>query len=49
MRNCSDDCDIPSYELFRKDQNLVDTKLPELTGEEAPAIFGHNKPQDSSQ
>ena len=30
-------------ELFRKDQNLIDTLLPELTGEEAPAIFGHNK------
>ncbi len=30
-------------ELFRKDQNLVETLLPELTGEEAPAIFGHNK------
>ena len=30
-------------EVFRKDQNLIDTLLPELTGEEAPAIFGHNK------
>ncbi len=30
-------------ELFRKDQNLIDTLLPELTGEEAPATFGHNK------
>ena len=30
-------------EMFRKDQNLIDTLLPELTGEEAPAIFGHNK------
>ena len=30
-------------ERFRKDQNLIDTLLPELTGEEAPAIFGHNK------
>ena len=30
-------------ELFRKDQNLIDTLLPELTGEEAPAVFGHNK------
>ena len=30
-------------EWFRKDQNLIDTLLPELTGEEAPAIFGHNK------
>ncbi len=30
-------------ERFRKDQNLIDTLLPELTGEEAPAVFGHNK------
>ena len=30
-------------EWFRKDQNLIDTLLPELTGEEAPAVFGHNK------
>ena len=30
-------------EIFRKDQNLIDTLLPELTGEDAPAIFGHNK------
>ena len=30
-------------EMFRKDQNLIDTLLPELTGEEAPAVFGHNK------
>jgi ATP-dependent helicase YprA (DUF1998 family) len=30
-------------EMFRKDQNLIDALLPELTGEEAPAIFGHNK------
>ena len=30
-------------EIFRKDQNLIDTLLPELTGEEAPATFGHNK------
>ena len=30
-------------EQFRKDQNLIDTLLPELTGEEAPAVFGHNK------
>ena len=30
-------------EMFRKDQNLIDTLLPELTGEEAPATFGHNK------
>jgi ATP-dependent helicase YprA (DUF1998 family) len=30
-------------ELFRRDQNLIDTLLPELTGEEAPAVFGHNK------
>jgi hypothetical protein len=29
--------------LFRKDQNLIDALLPELTGEEAPAMFGHNK------
>ena len=30
-------------EVFRKDQNLIDALLPELTGEDAPAIFGHNK------
>ncbi|MBI2806633.1 MAG: DEAD/DEAH box helicase [Planctomycetes bacterium] len=30
-------------DLFRKDQNLIDALLPELTGEEAPATFGHNK------
>ena len=30
-------------EVFRKDQNLIDILLPELTGEEAPAVFGHNK------
>ena len=30
-------------ERFRKDQNLIDILLPELTGEEAPAVFGHNK------
>jgi hypothetical protein len=30
-------------EAFRKDQTLIDTLLPELTGEEAPATFGHNK------
>ena len=24
-------------DLFRKDQNLIDALLPELTGEEAPA------------
>jgi hypothetical protein len=30
-------------ERFRKDQTLIDTLLPELTGEEAPATFGHNK------
>jgi hypothetical protein len=30
-------------EMFRKDQNLIDALLPELTGEEAPATFGHNK------
>src|SRR5437764_15353253 len=30
-------------EVFRKDQTLIDTLLPELSGEEAAAIFGHNK------
>ena len=30
-------------EMFRKDQNLIDSLLPELTGEESPATFGHNK------
>jgi ATP-dependent helicase YprA (DUF1998 family) len=30
-------------DVFRKDQNLIDALLPELTGEDAPAIFGHNK------
>ncbi len=30
-------------EQFRRDQNLIETLLPELTGEEAPAVFGHNK------
>ena len=30
-------------ETFRKDANLIDALLPELTGEEAPATFGHNK------
>jgi len=30
-------------EVFRKDQNLVETLLPELTGDEAPAVFGHQK------
>jgi len=30
-------------EWFCKDQNLIDTLLPELTSEEAPAVFGHNK------
>jgi ATP-dependent helicase YprA (DUF1998 family) len=30
-------------EVFRKDQNLIDILLPELTGEESPAVFGHNK------
>ena len=30
-------------DLFRKDQNLIDALLPELTGEEAPATFGHDK------
>lgn len=28
---------------FRKEQILIDALLPELTGEEAPATFGHNK------
>lgn len=30
-------------EMFRKEQSLIDALLPELTGEEAPATFGHNK------
>src|SRR5262249_15448257 len=30
-------------EVFRKDDTLIDALLPELTGEEAPATFGHNK------
>lgn len=30
-------------EVFRKDQTLIDTLLPELTGEEAAATFGHNR------
>ena len=30
-------------EMFRKDQNLIDILLPELTGDESPATFGHNK------
>ena len=30
-------------EIFRKDQSLIDALLPELTGEEAAATFGHNK------
>ncbi|WP_419555813.1 DEAD/DEAH box helicase [Planctellipticum variicoloris] len=30
-------------EFFRKDQALIDALLPELTTEEAPATFGHNK------
>ena len=30
-------------ELFRKDQSLIDALLPELTGEEAAATFGHNR------
>jgi hypothetical protein len=30
-------------EMFRKEQNLIDALLPELTGEDAPAVFGHNK------
>ena len=30
-------------DMFRKEQALVDVLLPELTGEEAPATFGHNK------
>src|SRR5208283_261546 len=29
--------------VFRKEQNLIDALLPEPTGEEAPATFGHNK------
>ena len=29
--------------MFREGQNLVDMLLPELTGEEAPAVFGHSK------
>jgi DEAD/DEAH box helicase/Helicase conserved C-terminal domain/Domain of unknown function (DUF1998) len=28
-------------EVFRKDQSLIDALLPELTGEDASAIFGH--------
>ena len=30
-------------EVFRRDSALIDALLPELTGEEAPATFGHNK------
>jgi rubrerythrin len=30
-------------EMFRKEHGLVDSLLPELTGEEAPAMFGHNR------
>ncbi len=30
-------------ELFRRDQGLIDALLPELTGEEAEATFGHNR------
>ncbi len=30
-------------EVFRRDQSLIDGLLPELTTEEAPATFGHNK------
>ena len=30
-------------ELFRNDQKLIDALLPELTGEEASATFGHKK------
>ncbi len=30
-------------EVFRKDQGLIDALLPELSGEDAPAIFGHNR------
>jgi hypothetical protein len=29
-------------EVFRKDRRLIDSLLPELTGEEAEATFGHN-------
>lgn len=29
-------------EFFRRDRNLIDTLLPEITGEEAEATFGHN-------
>ncbi len=29
-------------EAFRRDRNLIDVLLPELTGEEAEATFGHN-------
>ena len=34
-----DDITDKLMEIFRKDQNLIDTLLPELTGEEAPATF----------
>jgi ATP-dependent helicase YprA (DUF1998 family) len=30
-------------EIFRKDQSLIDSLLPELTGEEAAATFGNNR------
>jgi ATP-dependent helicase YprA (DUF1998 family) len=30
-------------ETFRRDQGLIDTLLPELTGEESQATFGHNR------
>jgi hypothetical protein len=30
-------------ETFRRDPTLIDQLLPELTGEEAPAVFGSNK------
>jgi ATP-dependent helicase YprA (DUF1998 family) len=29
-------------EIFRRDRGLIDSLLPELTGEEAEATFGHN-------
>ena len=30
-------------EVFRKDQSLIDLLLPELTGDDVQAIFGHDK------
>ena len=30
-------------DLFHKDHSLIETLLPELSGEEIPALFGHNK------